>query len=97
VQVVLAEAQLEVLFLEDALALDDEHVLENRRREALAPDFVFQQAYGVDRDEAGFEHAIGFQRAREVGRGEQFVGDLREQLAETLEIGLQIVAPAAMA
>jgi hypothetical protein len=95
--VAFAQAQLEVLVLEDALLLDFEFVLEQRRREALAPDFVFQQAGGFERDVAAFQRAVGFQRARQVGRGEQFAGDLGEEFAEALEIFALTVTPAAMA
>ena len=44
-----AQAQLEMLVLEDALAFDDELVLEQRCRKTLAPDFCFEQAGSGDR------------------------------------------------
>jgi hypothetical protein len=77
-----AQAQLEVFVLEDALAFDDELVLEQRWRKALAPDFGFEQARGGDREVGGFEAAVGFQRARAIGGCQQLVGDLRKQLAK---------------
>jgi hypothetical protein len=63
----LAQRELEVASLSTRCCLDFEFVDEQRRREALAPDFVFQQARGFERDVAGFERAVGFQRARQVG------------------------------
>ena len=50
---------------------------------------IFTMLVAYQDNTAGLEHAIGFQCTREVGRGEQLVGDLREQLAESLEIGFE--------
>ncbi len=48
--------------------------------EALAPDFVFQQTGGFQRQVAAFEVAVGFQRAGQGGRVEQFAGHFGEGL-----------------
>ena len=74
-RVAFAQFQLEVFLFEDALLLDFEIVEEERGGEALAPDFVFQQAGGFQGDVAAFERAVGFQRAGEVGGGDQFAGE----------------------
>ena len=84
--VAFAQPQLEVFFLEDALLFDFEFIHEQRCREALAPDFVFQQAGGVQGEEAAFECAVGFQGAGEVGGVEEFAGDLGEELLKALEV-----------
>ena len=63
-RVAFAQFEFEVFLFEHALLLNLEFVEEERGGEALAPDFVFQQAGGFQRDVAAFERAVGFQGAR---------------------------------
>ena len=54
-RVVLAQAQFEVLFLEDALVVDVEFVREQGSWKALPPDFVFQHPGRLDGNMAAFQ------------------------------------------
>ena len=55
-----AQAQLEVLFLQDSLLFDLEFIQEQWRRKALAPDFIFEQTGGFQLKVGAFQIAVSF-------------------------------------
>ncbi len=69
--IVFHEAQLQMVFADDALARDRELIVERRRGESLAPDLVLEHARGFERAVLERQRAVGFDHALEVGRGEQ--------------------------
>ena len=81
-----AQRELQVLVLEQALVFHGEGVVEQRRREALAPYLAPDAAGGGKAHVAGFERAVALDGALKIGRRDQLAGNCLERRLEARQI-----------
>src|SRR6266704_5011604 len=80
------ELELQMLLTYHALAEDLEHVAEQRLRETLAPDLVFEQLREAQIEIRGLERPVGLDRASELRGRQPFAGHGLEERRGAREI-----------